>query len=70
MKIASKGDFLDRLAKGGDLTGAKYDRVLLRLSEEWPDEALEWPNDLPRPELPSGDPSAKKPATKEAAHGR
>lgn len=48
MRIAKKGDFLDRLRNGGDCSTRTYESVMARLSAEWPDD-LAWPTGTPRP---------------------
>ena len=49
--VAGKCDFFPLLAEGR-VTLRRANRVLERLSDNWP-EGLEWPPDIPRPEPPA-----------------
>jgi hypothetical protein len=48
MRIAGKGDFLQRLRKGGDCSTGTYEKVMGRLMAEWPPDAP-WPEGVGRP---------------------
>lgn len=48
MRVAAKGDFLERLRNGGDCATKTHERVMARLSAEWPAD-LAWPASVPRP---------------------
>ena len=49
-QVSSKSDLLDRLHKGGDMSTRVYERTLQRFAEIWPAD-LEWPADIPRPDV-------------------
>lgn len=46
--VAGDGRFFANLRSGITFTARKYDRVMRRFSENWPD-GLDWPADIPRP---------------------
>lgn len=46
--IFNDGKALDRLARGGDLYTASYQRAMKWFSEHWPADVA-WPSDVPRP---------------------
>lgn len=48
MRIAGKGDFLDRLRHGGDCGTRTYERVLAKLEANWPAD-LARPSQIERP---------------------
>ena len=43
-----KGDFIDRLLKGGDVRTQTAEAFIDKLSKAWPED-LAWPADIPRP---------------------
>ncbi len=49
MRVASKGDLIDRFKAGGDARSATIIKALQRFSDIWPTD-LEWPSDIPRPD--------------------
>jgi len=49
LRLTGKGDFIDRLKKGGDCRTRTAEAVLQGFSNMWPDTSLEWPEDIPRP---------------------
>lgn len=48
MRLAGKGDFLQRLERGGDCRTSTYERAMQFFARTWPAD-LEWPSDVPRP---------------------
>ncbi len=50
--ISSKSDLLHRLQGGADISTRTYERTLQNFSSVWPAD-LEWPADVPRPDVPS-----------------
>lgn len=62
--IFNDGKTLGRLAGGGDLQTASYERAMVWFSNHWP-EGAEWPADVPRPAPSSVEPEAA--ASEEAA---
>jgi len=48
MRITTKGNFIDRLKKGGDCRTATYESALSSFSRVWPTD-LEWPDAVYRP---------------------
>jgi len=48
-RVTSKGDFIDRLKKGGDCSTGTYEAVVQRFENIWPTD-LDWPSDIPRPQ--------------------
>lgn len=48
MRVAGKGNFIDRLRKGGDCSTKVYERTINAFSDGWPQD-LEWPRHIPRP---------------------
>lgn len=57
MRLAGKGDFLQRLERGGDCRTSTYERAMQFFAKTWPAD-LEWPSDVPRP-VPAGPRSTK-----------
>lgn len=49
MRVAGKGDQIDRLVRGTDVRVATYVKLLRRFSEVWPAD-LDWPEGVPRPD--------------------
>lgn len=49
-RLTGKGDFIERLLKGGDVRTATYEDAMRRFATSWPAD-LEWPRDIPRPKL-------------------
>jgi hypothetical protein len=47
-RLMGKGDFIDRLLKGGDVRTQTAEAFIEKLSRAWPDD-LAWPSDIPRP---------------------
>ncbi|WP_297780068.1 hypothetical protein [uncultured Roseovarius sp.] len=47
-RLMGKGDFIDRLLKGGDVRTQTAEAFIRKLSRAWPTD-LEWPRDIPRP---------------------
>ena len=43
------GKFINRLRAGGTCTLRTARRVVEYLSDRWPDDELEWPDEIPRP---------------------
>lgn len=50
-RILGRGDFFQGLKIGRDCRFSTYRRVIQRLAELWPED-LEWPEDIPRPDVP------------------
>ncbi len=53
-RLMKKGDFFDRLMRGGDCRTATYQRVTQWFSDHWPAD-LEWPSAIPRPPVSTPD---------------
>ena len=47
---ARDGKFFDRLIEGADCTIGTAERITKWFSDHWPED-LEWPDDVPRPEV-------------------
>ena len=52
------GDAIERLARGHDITTRRAGRIAQWLSDHWPVD-LEWPADIPRPDLAPDSPAAQ-----------
>lgn len=48
MRMVGKGDFLQRLERGGDCRTKTYERAMDFFARTWPSD-LEWPSEIQRP---------------------
>ncbi len=49
LRAANRGGFFDDLATGANITIRRRDAILQWFSDNWDDEAIEWPEGIPRP---------------------
>ena len=48
--INNDGKFFARLRAGGALRTDKYERLIAWFDENWPDDEVQWPTSVPRPQ--------------------
>lgn len=49
--VSGSGGTIHRLRDGSGITIARYDRIVRRLDEIWPED-LDWPDEIVRPHQP------------------
>jgi len=49
LRAAKRGGFFDELEAGANITLRRRDAIIRWFSDNWDDEALEWPEGIPRP---------------------